>query len=248
MTARNYSSTASAKVLTANVTNVATQITLDNVTNLPTPPYTLVLNPDTAIEEIVTVNADQSGVSTPTLKVTRAQDGTTAQTHTSGQTVKHMITARDLQEPQNHINATAVHGATGAVVGTTNTQTLTNKTINLTSNTLTGTKAQFNSAMSDADFATLAGTETLTGKTINMTNNTISGTVAEFNTALSDGNFATLAGTETLTNKTITGGTVNATTLQQGGVGVARISGGSLITVSTSAPTGGSNGDIWLVY
>ena len=40
-----------------------------------------------------------------------------------------MITGRDLQEAQNHIDATAVHGATGAVVGTTNTQTLTNKTL-----------------------------------------------------------------------------------------------------------------------
>ncbi len=127
--ARNYSSIASEKALAGNVSNIATQITLDNVTNLPSPPYTLVLNPDTAIEEIITVDADQSGVSAPTLKVTRAQDGTTAQTHTAGQTVKHMITGRDLQEAQNHIDATAVHGATGAVVGTTNTQTLTNKTL-----------------------------------------------------------------------------------------------------------------------
>ena len=127
--ARNYSSIASEKALAGNVSNIATQITLDNVTNLPSPPYTLVLNPDTAIEEIITVDADQSGVSAPTLKVTRAQDGTTAQTHTAGQIVKHMITGRDLQEAQNHIDATAVHGATGAVVGTTNTQTLTNKTL-----------------------------------------------------------------------------------------------------------------------
>jgi len=127
--ARNYSSIASEKALAGNVSNVATQITLDNVTNLPSPPYTLVLNPDTAIEEIVTVDADQSGVSAPTLKVTRAQDGTTAQTHTAGQIVRHMITGRDLQEAQNHIDATAAHGATGAVVGTTNTQTLTNKTL-----------------------------------------------------------------------------------------------------------------------
>ena len=46
------------------------------------------------------------------------------------------------------------------------TQTLTGKTINLTDNTLTGTKAQFNTAMSDADFATLTGSETLTNKTL----------------------------------------------------------------------------------
>lgn len=47
------------------------------------------------------------------------------------------------------------------------TQTLTNKTLNLSSNTLTGTTAQFNTSLSDGDFATLAGTETLTNKTLN---------------------------------------------------------------------------------
>lgn len=38
-----------------------------------------------------------------------------------------------------HISATAAHGATGAVVGTTNTQTLQNKTIDTAANTLTVT-------------------------------------------------------------------------------------------------------------
>jgi len=61
------------------------------------------------------------------------------------------------------------------MTGTSATQTLTNKTINLTSNTLTGTVAQFNTALSDGDFATLAGTETLTNKTIAAGSNTISG-------------------------------------------------------------------------
>jgi len=45
-------------------------------------------------------------------------------------------------------------------------QTLTNKTLNLTSNTLSGTVAQFNTALSDGNFATLAGSETLTNKTL----------------------------------------------------------------------------------
>jgi hypothetical protein len=53
-----------------------------------------------------------------------------------------------------------------ALVSGSSTITLTNKTINLSSNTLTGTIAQFNTALSDADFATIAGSETLTNKTL----------------------------------------------------------------------------------
>jgi hypothetical protein len=41
----------------------------------------------------------------------------------------------------------------GVVVGTTDTQTLTNKTIALGSNTVSGTKAQFNTAVTDTDIA-----------------------------------------------------------------------------------------------
>jgi hypothetical protein len=103
--------------------------------------------------------------------------------------------------------------ATGTVVLKDSTDTLTNKSISLTTNTVTGTKAEFNAAMSDADFASLAGSETLTNKTISLSNNTISGTTAEFNTALTDDNFATLAGTETLTNKTLTSPTLTTPAL-----------------------------------
>src|SRR6056300_1238288 len=93
------------------------------------------------------------------------------------------------------------------------TQTLTNKTVDSANNTVTvdlseatvtGTTAEFNTALSDDTFATLTNTVTLTNKTINLTDNTVSGTTSDFNTALSDGDFATLAGTETLTNKTLT--------------------------------------------
>ena len=61
---------------------------------------------------------------------------------------------------------------------TSGTVTLSNKSISLGSNTLTGTTAQFNTALSDNDFATLAGSETLTNKTLTspVLNTAISGT------------------------------------------------------------------------
>ncbi len=56
--------------------------------------------------------------------------------------------------------------ATGTVVLQDSTDTLTNKSISLTTNTITGTIAEFNTALTDQDFATLAGTETFTNKTL----------------------------------------------------------------------------------
>lgn len=59
-----------------------------------------------------------------------------------------------------------IAGATHEFVFRTLAQTLTNKTIDLGSNTVTGTTAQFNTALSDGDFATLAGSESLSNKTL----------------------------------------------------------------------------------
>lgn len=52
-------------------------------------------------------------------------------------------------------------------------QVLSNKTLALGSNTVTGTTAQFNTALTDNNFATQAGAETLTNKTIALTGNTV---------------------------------------------------------------------------
>ena len=61
---------------------------------------------------------------------------------------------------------------------TSGTVTQSNKSIALGSNTVTGTTAQFNTALTDNDFATLAGSETLTNKTLTspVLNTGISGT------------------------------------------------------------------------
>ena len=61
----------------------------------------------------------------------------------------------------------------GLVTGSSTT-TFTNKSISLTNNTITGTVSEFNTSLSDGNFATLAGTETLTNKTL--TTPTLTGT------------------------------------------------------------------------
>jgi hypothetical protein len=64
-------------------------------------------------------------------------------------------------------------------------ETLTNKVFNLGSNTLTGTTAQFNTALSDGDFATLAGSEALTNKTYNgLTVTSTTGTITLTNSTV----------------------------------------------------------------
>ena len=178
MPARNYSSTAEGKTLSTGINNVETTIVLNSISTLPSAyPYTLVIDADSASEEIVTVVESAGGTS---LTVVRGQDTTTAIAHDPGAVVKHMITPRDLREPQSHIEASSayeiknngqdpavtttnitktVHGigtSEGSVVGTAKSQTLTNKTISLSNNTVTGTTAEFNTALTDGNFATVA--------------------------------------------------------------------------------------------
>ena len=63
--------------------------------------------------------------------------------------------------------ATTVTTSLGTKITASSSDTLSNKSISLASNTVTGTKSEFDAALSDGNFATLAGTEELTNKTLN---------------------------------------------------------------------------------
>jgi hypothetical protein len=124
---RYYSSTAVDTTLTGAATSSGTTITVAAVSGFPASyPYTLALDYDTSSEELVNVTAAAG----TTLTIVRGQDGTTGVAHDAGAAVKHVASARDYREPQEHIAASsAIHGVTGSVVGTTDTQTLSNKTL-----------------------------------------------------------------------------------------------------------------------
>ena len=84
--------------------------------------FTVVIDPDTALEEIVDVTA----VSTNTLTIVRGIDGSSGQEHSAGAVVRHMAIGRDYREANTHIeNTTTAHGLTLAnLVKTTDTATV----------------------------------------------------------------------------------------------------------------------------
>ena len=145
--------------------------------------YTVVIDPDTSLEEIVDVTVYSSG---NTLTITRGRDGSSGVAHSAGAVVRHMIIGRDLQEANDHIEASsAVHGLSGTVVGTTDTQTLTNKT--LTAPSVSGATIS----------GTVTSTATITGGTVNATTLQQGGVQA-----------VTTTDTQTLTNQTLTTPTI----------------------------------------
>ena len=208
MTTRKYSSRSQQTTLTAGLTSSGTSATvvsgsalLGGTTITAGETFTVVIDPDTALEEIVDVTA----VSTNTITITRGVDGSSGQAHSAGAVVRHMAIGRDYREANTHIEATTGHGATGAVVGTTNTQTLTNKTLTspvittptITSLTLGDGNLVFEGATADAFETTLTVVDPTADRTVTIPDAT-----------------TTLVGTDTtqtLTNKTLTSPTITGT-------------------------------------
>jgi hypothetical protein len=220
MTTRQYSSRSQQTTLTSAITAGTTSITvvsgtalLGGVTIPAGRTFTLVIDPDTALEEIV----DATAVSTNTFTITRAIDGSSAQEHSAGAVVRHMAIGRDYRDANLHTqasasyndgagNAQSMHGIAsgeGDVVGTDKAQTLTNKTLTsptISNPTLTGTPLAeasivFEGATADDHETTLTVVDPTQDNTITLPNT--SGTVTINNA------------TQTLTNKTLTSPTIS---------------------------------------
>ena len=220
MPTRQYSSRSQQSTLTSAITAGAATISvvsgtalLGGVTIPAGRTYTLVIDVDTALEEIV----DATAVSTNTFTITRAIDGSSAQSHSAGAVVRHMAIGRDFRDANLHTQAAAsyndgagdaqsMHGIAsgeGDVVGTLKTQTLTNKTLTtpiISSPTITGTSGVetsivFEGATADAHETTLTVVDPTQDNTITLPNTTGTVVIAD--------------ATQTLTNKTLTSPTIS---------------------------------------
>ena len=134
MTTRKYSSRSQQTTLSGALNSSATTTTVvsgsalaGGVTISAGELFTVVIDPDTALEEIV----DVSAISGNTLTIVRGIDGSTAVAHSAGAVVRHMAIGRDYREANTHIeNSTTAHGLTLAnLVKTTDTGTVTSTMI-----------------------------------------------------------------------------------------------------------------------
>ena len=127
--ARYYSSTAVKTTLSSSIGTTDTSISVASSSGFPSSyPYTLVIEKDTANEEIVTV----TGTVGSAFAVTRGVDGTSGRSHSAGVAVEHAVIALDFTNFRSHEAAAAnVHdiGSGSSVVGTATAQTISNKTL-----------------------------------------------------------------------------------------------------------------------
>jgi len=177
MATRLYSSISVETTLASGINSSVTSMTvatgtattlLGGVTIVANSQFTVAIDPDTQNEEIVFITAGPSG---DTFTIDRAEAGSSAVAHSTGATVKHVLTSDDLTAFAAGISPVASLAFSGSTSGTTTLQataTAGTNTLSLpptTSDTLAG----------------IAATQTLTNKTltspkINLTLNAQTGT------------------------------------------------------------------------
>ena len=203
---RQYSSTSVETTLASTISSTATTMTVASGTGSTllggvtlgagnVDQFTVAIDPDTTNEEIVFVTA----ASSDTLTIVRNRAGTSGVQHSSGATVKHVLTSDDLNafkaaispvanlgfagstSGSTTVQASAVAGtttltlpaATDTLVGKATTDTLTNKTLTAPVISTISNTGTLTLPTSTDTLVGRATADTLTNKTISYTSNTI---------------------------------------------------------------------------
>jgi hypothetical protein len=148
-------------------TGTATTL-LGGVTVVANSQFTVAIDPDTQNEEIVFITAGPSG---DTFTIDRAEAGSSAVSHSTGATVKHVLTSDDLTAFAAGISPVATLAFSGSTSGTTTLQ----------ATAVAGTNTLSLPPTTTDTLVGVAATQTLTGKTltspkINLTLNAQTGT------------------------------------------------------------------------
>jgi len=252
MTVRRYSSISQETSLTAALNSTATTMVvnsaavLGSITPAAGERFTLVIDPDTALEEIVYATSPSSPAST-TITIIRGVDGTGVEgvsgiAHSAGAKVRHMAIGVDFREANNHINnVTTAHGLTIANV-TLSTGTGNVSTAMLAANAVTTAKITdanvttakiADSAITSAKIAdgTIVAGDIADGAVTSakILNDTIVN--ADINTAAGidktkiAGTAVTIADTGTVTSTMITDGTITNTDINaSAGIAYSKLS------------------------
>ena len=154
-------STLSSSIVLADGGNIGSTTTTDALT--------IASDGDVTIKGDLTVQGTTTTIDSTTIEIQNSFkfEGSTADDFETNLTTIDPTADRTISLPN----------ATGTIVLQDTSDTLTNKTVDLDANTITGTTAEFNTALQDGSFATLAGSETLTNKSIDSDNNTITNIV-----------------------------------------------------------------------
>jgi len=162
MATRLYSSISVETTLASSINNSTTSMTvatgtattlLGGVTVVANSQFTVAIDPDTQNEEIVFITAGPSG---DTFTIVRGRAGSSAVTHSTGATVKHVLTSDDLSAFAAGISPVSSLGFSGSTSGTTTLQ----------ATAVAGTNTLSLPPTTSDTLAGIAATQTLTNKTL----------------------------------------------------------------------------------
>ena len=162
MATRLFSSISVETTLASTINSAVTSMTvatgtattlLGGVTLTANTQFTVAIDPDTANEEIVFITAGPSG---DTFTISRGEAGSAAVSHSTGATVKHVLTSDDLTAFETAVSPVSSIGFSGSTSGTTTVQ----------ATAIAGTNTLTLPATSNDTLVGKATTDTLTNKTL----------------------------------------------------------------------------------